>query len=329
MGSYGKLLALACALGVAACSTGTGSGPVTTSSTGQAVTTVVSTPTRLAGVQASAQSFVPAPSASNTEQTQMNAVPTRAASYVVENGGRAPGVRLMSVSVSNAVAGDNLLELLIDGVSYVAAGEIGPNGKLVFKGTTNASSVSLFPVDAYGHVFLNSLVRDDGTTGEIAFGFDAIGIPTDVAYLDTQAAIPGAYATYDGKSYLIASGADGSLRTADGNLMLFAHFDSKSFDGSMDLAFAGKGAKAKGTENVNITFSGVISGNRLDAPSIVFTPGAEQVGIVDSQQKSGLSAEFFGPAAENVGGQFFVTGPAVGSPTQSAVVQGGFIGNRQ
>lgn len=307
---------------VSACSSGGGSAPV-----------VANNPS----VQPSAlQTSLQGLSASSTQSTvehSTNAQAIRTNLFALENGSGSIAVSAKSVSISNAVANDNEIEVDIDGERFVVVGQTDSSGKLSFVGSANGKTVSVFPIDAIGSVFLNSFTQTGLPSGMSLHGFDAMGVPTDIAVLNDRALnVAGAgpaIAMYSGRSYLIATRDDAAMDTATGDMTLFAHFDTQTFNGSMDLSSPTNASAVYDVGQVNLTFAGTITGNRLDAKSLVFTPGAQQVGIVDAQQASGLSGEFFGVTGGTVGGNFHVSGPSTSSPSQNVVVQGGFIAKEQ
>jgi len=314
-------LALSSVLLVSACESGGGTAPL-----------INRAPVQPSALQSSLQGLSASTTQASAESTAA-ATAVRTNSFALQSGLGTIAVSPKSVSISNAVANDNEIEVDIDGERFVVAGQTDSAGKLSFVGSSNGKTVSVFPIDAIGSVFLNSFTQTGLPGGMSVHGFDAMGVPTDIAALNDRALnVAGAgpaNAMYSGQSYLIATRDDAAMDTATGDVTLFAHFDTQTFDGSMDLTSPTNASAVYDVGQVNLTFAGTITGNRLDAQSVVFTPGAQQVGILDAQQVSGLSGEFFGASGGTVGGHFHVSGPSTSSPSQNVVVQGGFIAKEQ
>ena len=241
----------------------------------------------------------------------------------------APGGSSLSrtdLRISNAVANDGKIEVTVDGTPFVAHENLDLAGNVIsYTGSNGSKTFNLFPMASETYAVLNGIAVADSAGGPGLSGYSAMGFVTSPTTISGKGAVPSspnAFATYSGNSFANVYKNNGLTASNSGNLFVAVDFVNSSFAGSMDLN------QSQTAGPINLWFSdGKINGHMMTATVGINVPA--QVGMQSGVQPSSqLTGSFFGPDAENVAGQFNLTGTSNDVTPQNVVVQGGFIGKK-
>ena len=287
-------------------------------------------------------SKAPASNASVTESKLSASAAQKDLSLI--DAGASVGLQSTNVAVVNTTTGDNQVEIIVNGVTFVATGAT-DTGNLIFSSKVGAKMAELVTMSELPDVALEALTITDGDkNNESLFGFAAMGAPTDLSVIDGRVS-RGDVAFYHGDASLVATRNDGVVDTANrpydattpdnSGLVLVVNFGASTLSGGMNLS--SKAPSGDSTFEVkgvvlSIPDDSPFTGSSFSTPLKVTTntaspnlDGSNQLGIDPTLTVGTLNGSFFGANGASVGGDFQISGPTPGG-ANTIVVQGGFIG---